>query len=92
MADYSIRSVNPPNLDILHLGLMHNVYEVSGLNEHQIKKQGYSSDVALGIRLMTIDRHLQEDVDYLMEYYGAIENYSKELAVLKCFDKGSTPK
>lgn len=87
VTNYSIQAIYPPNLDIIHLGLMHNVYEVSGLKENDIEVQGYCNNISKGIRLMTIDRSLQEDVDYLNEYYGDIEDYSKELATIKCFDK-----
>jgi len=87
VASYSIRMVYPPNLEIMHIGLMHNVYEVCGLSESDVESQGYSGDIAKAIRLMTIDRNLQNNVEYLTQYYGAIEEFGEGLALLKCLDK-----
>lgn len=87
IASFSVRMVYPPSLKVMHIGLMHNVYEVCGLVESDIERQGYSSEIAKAIRLMTIDRNHQEEIDYLTQYYGAIEAFSEELALLKCLDK-----
>jgi len=67
--------------------LLHNVYEVCHLDEDDLAMAGYSDSVSKAIRLLTIDREKQEDGEYLKKYYGNIEHYSKELALIKCMDK-----
>lgn len=82
-----LRMLPAPCLDCVLASLLHNVYEIGGLNEDTLLGQGYGRFVADGIRLLTIDRRLQNDPDYLRGFYEAIEAFGVELALIRCIDK-----
>ena len=82
-----LRSLPEPRLEPVQAALLHNVYEIGGLNEHALLGQGFGSFVADGVRLLTIDRRLQNDAQYLNSFYEAIEGFGPELVLIRCVDK-----
>jgi len=87
VATLALRLTSPPDLEIVKTALLHNVFEVSGLEENDLVGAGYSERLARGIRLLTIDRHRQYDPEYLAEFYNQIESFGADLALIKCVDK-----
>ena len=73
--------------EIVSLGFVHNVFEVSGLTEGDLLEAGFSERLALGIRLTTIDRKQQYDEAYLTRFYGRIAEFGDDLTLIKCVDK-----
>lgn len=78
---------NEPSISSILTSLLHNVYEVSGLKEDELRDKGYENSIVEGIRVLTIDREHQYDPDYLKSYYDGIESFSDELSLIKCIDK-----
>lgn len=72
--------------DDLSLALCHNMIE-TGYAE-KITSQGFLSERTIkAIQLLTTDRAKEQNTSYLISYYQNIQNYSKELALLKALDK-----
>jgi (p)ppGpp synthase/HD superfamily hydrolase len=67
--------------------LLHNVYEVGGLDERGLASRGVPEHVARHVRLLTIDRSLEADRRYLEGFYGAIEAAGPELSLIRTLDK-----
>jgi (p)ppGpp synthase/HD superfamily hydrolase len=87
VATMALQLQTEPSLNSVLTSLLHNVYEVSGLEEHELRDKGYEDIVVDGIRVLTIDRKHQYDPDYLKSYYEGIESFSDELSLIKCIDK-----
>ena len=56
-----------PDLDSIKTGLIHNVYEIAGMEREQIISNGFSEFTAKSIELTTIDREQQFDDKYLSQ-------------------------
>ena len=82
-----LRMLPEPRIESVITSLLHNVYEIGGLDEDILLSQGYGRSVTDGIRLLTIDRRLQNDAEYLRGFYGSIEAFGAELALIRCIDK-----
>jgi hypothetical protein len=74
-----------PSARTFILGTLHNVYEISGASESALAERGVPADVAKAIRLLTIDRPRENDVAYLTDFYGAIEEAG--LGLIRTVDK-----
>lgn len=87
VAKLSLQLLAKPSAATVSLGLLHNVFEVSGISEEDLLKAGYSEHLARGIRVLTIDRQQQYDPAYLATFYRDIESYGEELVLIKCVDR-----
>lgn len=87
VAKMALQLLTQPLAGTVSLGLLHNVFEVSGLTEEKLLAAGYDEHLARGIRLLTIDRKLQYDPIYLEDFYGSIESFGKELVLIKTVDR-----
>ena len=76
-----------PDPETLQIGLIHNVFEICGASEADVIEAGFSPTVARSIRLLTVDRQRQNDVDYLTAFCAAIEADGDRLALIRCVDK-----
>jgi (p)ppGpp synthase/HD superfamily hydrolase len=87
VASLTMRTLADPNPALVKLGLVHNVFEVSGLTETDLIERGYEERLAKGVKLLTIDRKRQYDSEYLREFYDSISSFGDDLALIKCLDK-----
>jgi (p)ppGpp synthase/HD superfamily hydrolase len=87
VATLALRLQTEPSSEIVQMGLLHNVFEVSGLDEGNLLKEGHTRRTADGIRLLTIDRQRQYDPGYLETFYRKIETFGEDLALIKCVDR-----
>jgi hypothetical protein len=82
-----LATMREPSADAVLTALLHNLFELSGLNEDDLQQWGLPQSVAAQIRLLTIDRNRESDIDYLGSFYGAIETAGEELTLVRCMDK-----
>jgi (p)ppGpp synthase/HD superfamily hydrolase len=87
VATLALRLESEACMETVETGLLHNVFEVSGLQENDLLRASYSDRMVRGIRLLTIDRQHQYDPDYLAGFYSEIEAFGEDLALIKCVDK-----
>jgi (p)ppGpp synthase/HD superfamily hydrolase len=87
VAHIALQLVEQASSEIVAMGLLHNVFEVSGLTEGDLLEAGFSERLAIGIRLTTIDRKQQYDESYLAKFYGRIQAFGDDLTLIKCVDK-----
>jgi (p)ppGpp synthase/HD superfamily hydrolase len=87
VARLAFQLLDRPSVEIVAMGLLHNVFEVSGLTEGDLLGAGFSERLAIGIRLTTIDRKQQYDEAYLTKFYGRIQAFGEDLTLIKCVDK-----
>jgi (p)ppGpp synthase/HD superfamily hydrolase len=76
-----------PQVEALLTALLHNVYEVTGLQESALVANGFNERLARGIRLLTIDRRRETDPGYLLKFYSEIELFGENLSLIRCVDK-----
>tara|TARA_X000001036_G_scaffold439842_1_gene492618 strand:- start:1708 stop:2415 length:708 start_codon:yes stop_codon:yes gene_type:complete len=76
-----------PDLDSIKTGLIHNVYEIAGMEREQIISNGFSEFTAKSIELTTIDREQQFDDKYLTKYYQNMVEFDERLVLIRCLDK-----
>jgi (p)ppGpp synthase/HD superfamily hydrolase len=76
-----------PRVETVRIALLHNVFEVCGLKEEDLMEAGFSRYVAQAIRLLTIDRTLEEDHEYLKMFYDKIEAFDDNLSLVRVIDK-----
>lgn len=82
-----LATMEEPSANAILTALLHNLFELSGLNEDDLQQWGLPQPVTTHIRLLTIDRSSESDIDYLTGFYGAIETAGEELALVRCMDK-----
>jgi (p)ppGpp synthase/HD superfamily hydrolase len=87
VARIAFQLLDQPSAEIVSMGLLHNVFEVSGLTEGDLLEAGFGERLAIGIRLTTIDRKQQYDESYLSKFYGRIQAFGDDLTLIKCVDK-----
>jgi (p)ppGpp synthase/HD superfamily hydrolase len=87
VAHIAFQLLDQPSTEIVAMGLVHNVFEVSGLVEGDLLEAGFSERLAIGIRLTTVDRKQQYDEAYLTKFYGRIQAFGDDLTLIKCVDK-----
>jgi (p)ppGpp synthase/HD superfamily hydrolase len=87
VACFVTRLQSEPRVDALLTALLHNVYEVAGLDESALVAHGFSERLARGIRLLTIDRERETDPSYLLKFYSDIERFGEVLSLIRCVDK-----
>lgn len=87
VAHIAFQLLEQPSAEIVAMGLVHNVFEVSGLTEGDLLEAGFSERLAVGIRLTTVDRKQQYDELYLAKFYGRIQAFGDDLTLIKCVDK-----
>jgi len=87
VATFVLRLMKVPSRNAVTTGLIHNVFEVSGLSEDELISAGFSKKIADGIRLLTIDRAQQYEPKYLKDFYQRIERFGDELVLVKCVDR-----
>lgn len=76
-----------PNLEAAQIALLHNVFEVCGLDELSLREAGYSDRVGAAVRSLTIDRDQESDPEYLTLFYDAIERFGDPLPLIRVADK-----
>jgi (p)ppGpp synthase/HD superfamily hydrolase len=76
-----------PSVEAAHMALLHNVFEVCGLDELSLREAGYADRVGAAIRCLTINREQESDVEYLARFYGAIEEFGDPLPLIRVVDK-----
>jgi len=86
VASYSFLHVQPNNLDILIIGLIHNIFELSNYSRDDIQTL-FGEKIKNQISNLTVNRALQYDSKYKYEYYRNIINGPFEARVVKVFDK-----
>jgi (p)ppGpp synthase/HD superfamily hydrolase len=84
----SIAGIANPERQILNVkvGMLHNIYEVTDLQKSDVLKIA-DSEVEKIIAGLTINRKLQFDSGYLIEYYGIISGFPYKLGIIKVIDK-----
>ena len=87
VARTAFQLLEQPSAEVVSMGLLHNVFEVSGLTEGDLLEAGFSERLAIGIRLTTIDRKQQYDEAYLAKFYARIREFGNDLTLIKCVDK-----
>ena len=87
VARIAFQLLDQPAAEIVSMGLLHNVFEVSGLTEGDLLEAGFGERLAIGIRLTTIDRKQQYEETYLAKFYGRIHAFGDDLTLIKCVDK-----
>lgn len=87
VATFVLRLSARPSPETVAMGLVHNVFEISGVDETDLVNAGFSVRLAEGIRLLTIERSRQYDEDYLTTFYRDIEAFGNDLALVKCCDR-----
>lgn len=87
VARLALQLLEQPSAEIVSMGLLHNVFEVSGLTAGDLLEAGFSERMASGIRLTTIDRDRQYDEEYLTKFYSRIQAFGDDLTLIKCVDK-----
>ena len=68
------------------IALLHNVLEVSTVSSKKLTDET-EHEVAESIQILTVNRDLQENIDYLNKYYSSIETTPHSLSVVKIIDK-----
>jgi (p)ppGpp synthase/HD superfamily hydrolase len=76
-----------PDIDSIKTGLIHNVFEISGMTDKQILSSGFSEFTVRAIELTTINRKKQFNDEYLKNYYKAIVDFDERLVLIRCLDK-----
>lgn len=87
VATLALRVMKESSPETVIMSLLHNVFEVSGLQEQDLVNEGFNKRVADGIRLLTIDRSRQYDQEYLRVFYNNIEAFGSDLVLVKCVDR-----
>jgi (p)ppGpp synthase/HD superfamily hydrolase len=87
VANFIVRLSAAPTTETVVMGLIHNVFEVSGLTEVDLISAGFTAHQADGIRLLTVDRARQYDPDYLATFYRNIESFGEDLVLVRCVDR-----
>jgi (p)ppGpp synthase/HD superfamily hydrolase len=68
------------------ISLLHNVLEVSSVSSKKLIEEA-GHEVADSIQILTVTRDLQENIDYLNNYYSSIKSTPHSLSVVKIIDK-----
>jgi len=68
------------------ISLIHNVLEVSSITYEKLESE-VGPLVGNSIKILTVERNLQDKSDYLNHYYKGIASTSHSLAVVKIIDK-----
>lgn len=82
-----LATMEDPSTNAVLTALLHNLFEISGLSEDDLLPWGLPQSVMTNIRLLTIDRSCESEIDYLTGFYGAIETAGEELTLVRCMDK-----
>ncbi len=78
--------VNPNKLDGIMLGILHNIYEVTATDNKFCNKY-FSKNICDAISILTIDRSLQNNKEYLEIYYKKIAESEDFVGQIKALDK-----
>lgn len=76
-----------PSIETLAIAVLHNAYEVCGLDEASLSAAGFSIPVTTGVRALTIERSRDEDDAYLRQFYAGVELAGNGVALVRCADK-----
>jgi len=87
VANFVLAASPDSDVETILIALLHNLFEVSGLAESDLRRWGLAEIVPQRIRLLTIDRSREADISYLMDFYAAIEAAGEGLALVRCMDK-----
>jgi (p)ppGpp synthase/HD superfamily hydrolase len=68
------------------ISLLHNVLEVSSITYEKLESE-VGPVVGSSIKTLTVERGLQDNTDYLNNYYNAIASTSHSLSIVKIVDK-----
>ena len=72
--------------DVGVLGLIHNVLEVSDLTEESLMKT-FGPEMAMYVGILTVDRAIQWNKEYKIDYYRRIMNGASPCRIVKVIDK-----
>jgi hypothetical protein len=67
--------------------LLHNAFEIGGVDEGALAAAGFRPDLGAEIRLLTIERARETDRAYLARFYDAIARHGAMLSLVRCVDK-----
>jgi hypothetical protein len=87
VAHFVLSAMTEPSADAVLTAILHNSFELSGLHEQELLNWGLSPSIVSSIRFLTIDRTREFDVNYLTDFYRAIEAFGPELTLVRCMDK-----
>jgi hypothetical protein len=82
-----IRSLGTIDYDNLALALCHNLKEKFGPAFNSLDEACLSARVKASIEVLTVDRPLESNPEYLAKFYGRIEKGGESLMLLKSLDK-----
>jgi len=76
------------NIDVntLIIALLHNIFEVSKITEKDLLLH-YDNNLICALKLLKVNRAMQNNLDYKKEYYNNIFAHSKGLSMVKTIDK-----
>jgi len=78
--------VKPSKLDGILLAILHNIYEVTATDNKFCNKY-FSKNICDAISILTIDRSLQNNKEYLEIYYKKISESEDFVGQIKALDK-----
>lgn len=74
------------DIDVLNIALLHNIFEVSEVTEKEFSLL-YSSNVLNALKVLKVDRSLENDISYKKKYYDDIISLSSWVSIVKAIDK-----
>lgn len=77
---------NDIDIDTLTIALLHNIFEVSEVTEKDFLLT-FDNNLMNALKILKVDRSLENNLNYKKEYYSNIMSHSKGLAMVKAIDK-----
>jgi len=87
VATFVLRLCKEPSVQTTSMALLHNIFEVSGLDESDLVAAGFADRIGSGIKLLTVDRNRQYDPEYLEGFHDRIKEFGEDLALIRCVDR-----
>lgn len=86
LAGWALQLDDPPDVYMSTIALLHNLYEVSGVQFADVVRR-FNTGVAGAIALLTIDRSQRDHVAYRQRYYQDLQGSDRRVCVVKVLDK-----
>lgn len=77
---------NDIDIDTLIIALLHNIFEVSEVTEKDFLLT-FDNNLMDALKILKVNRSLENNLTYKKEYYNNIVSYSKSVAIVKAMDK-----
>lgn len=77
---------NDIDIDTLIIALLHNILEVSKVTERDVL-QIYSNNILEALKVLKVNRALEDNLEYKQKYYNNIMNLNDGVAIVKAIDK-----